>query len=399
MDAYTLQVSTAMASAIMFLTLLSLYLSSNRNRCLVDWSLSGLFFFISNCIGLLSYYGPVPYILGPALANMLYLLAHLAIWVGIRRHLGLLPRWDVAILASLALFICHYVPGLLDTITNRLLIIYPLLMVINLSVLWVLIRAVSKAPDYHIAYFPLMFAEVIFFTQQFVRFLVVVFDQQLPLTKAGDEFLQTSGSLAVLAFLSLVNMACGLIVFRKQEIALRKASHTDQLTGWMNRGALDTVASEAFDAGKQGNSDFCIVMIDIDHFKKINDDFGHQFGDMALKHVTKLAQESMRTSDHLFRYGGEEFLLLFSGEDVVNLHLLSQRLKQRIENSPLEFKGHSIPLTVSIGIAKQERDDPHWEELLHRADLALYHSKRQGRNQVSFHDGDAPILLEARPSF
>ncbi|WP_394129068.1 diguanylate cyclase [Shewanella maritima] len=395
MDAYTLNVATALTSAIMFLSLLTLYISGTKERCLLDWSLSGFLFFLNSCINLWAFYSPVPYIIGPGLANIFYFLAHIGILIGVRRHLKLTAHWRMARLFAMLIFISHFVPGLLITLSARLMFMYPLLMIINVVTVYVLVKATAKSPEYRLAYFPLMFAEVLFFSQQFVRFLMVLFDQQLPLTSAGNEFLQTSGTLAILAFLSLTNMACGLIVFRKQEIALRLASNTDQLTGWMNRGSLTDIAKQAFDMGKQDPTHkFSLVMLDVDHFKKINDNYGHKCGDMAIKHITQLAKQSLRESDYFFRYGGEEFLVMFTGVDRVTLNMMTQRLQERVERSPLIYRGEAISMTVSIGIAVQHQQDPHWEELLHRADLALYHSKEQGRNQISFHDGDDALVLD-----
>ncbi|WP_144210701.1 GGDEF domain-containing protein [Shewanella donghaensis] len=392
MDAFTLLISTALASAIMFITLFSLYLTSKKDRSLIDWAIAGLLFFLSNMIGLIFFFSSVPFGMWPAaLANMCYVLAHLALLVGVRRHLGLKPQWKYAFILSFFVFMFHFIPGFLDSVTHRILFIYPLLIVINVTIVSTLLFVKKK--DFRAVYYPFILAEIIFLVQQLARFLVVAFDRQFPLTLAGNELLQTSGTLSVFAFISLITMSCGLIVFRKQEVALRQVSNTDQLTGWMNRRALNSIAEREFELGKLKIGKFSLIMIDIDHFKKINDKYGHQCGDLAIKHITQIASDSMRHSDYLFRFGGEEFLLMFNNIDLNMLNVLSQRLKQQVVKSPLEYKEELISMTISIGFAMQTDLDDNWEILLNRADLALYHSKNEGRNKVSVHDGIECVLL------
>jgi predicted signal transduction protein with EAL and GGDEF domain len=123
---------------------------------------------------------------------------------------------------------------------------------------------------------------------------MVYYDGHIP-SFMGSQFLQTSGSLFVLVFLSVVSMSCSLIVTHQQEHALRRASLTDVLTGWQNRRALHDIARREFHRCRRTASPLFFITFDIDHFKAINDRYGHSVGDAAICHVTTLSQSKPRT--------------------------------------------------------------------------------------------------------
>lgn len=127
-----------------------------------------------------------------------------------------------------------------------------------------------------------------------------------------------------------------------------------------------------------------ILIFDIDLFKKVNDTFGHQIGDQALIHVAEIFQRQARGSDVLARYGGEEFIALLPETTSADAQHSAERLRKMLEDSILQIKGHSISLTISIGIAGMEVVDEmtEFEELLKQADEALYLAKGAGRNRV-----------------
>jgi len=131
-----------------------------------------------------------------------------------------------------------------------------------------------------------------------------------------------------------------------------------------------------------------VVAGDIDHFKSINDRHGHSVGDAAICHVATLAAGALRGYDALFRIGGEEFAVLVSGGSLADLQGIAQRLREVVANTPLPAQGLAVPMTVSVGLAMASEADGQWEEVLKRADEAMYHAKRHGRNRVSVHGVD-----------
>ncbi len=164
---------------------------------------------------------------------------------------------------------------------------------------------------------------------------------------------------------------------------LREASITDPLTGMKNRRFIMERLEDEFQRSQRLMTPLGLIMIDIDHFKSINDTYGHLFGDYVLKAVAGLIVENKRIYDIAGRFGGEEFLIVAPEvlpEDIVNL---AERIRVIIEQEVMEDKGNVVKVTISIGMAVMNSEDISSETLLSRADNALYKAKREGRNRVS----------------
>jgi diguanylate cyclase (GGDEF)-like protein len=185
-------------------------------------------------------------------------------------------------------------------------------------------------------------------------------------------------------------MSCALIVTHQQELALRRASLTDALTGWLNRRALHDIARREFHRSRRAATPLFFITFDLDHFKAVNDRYGHGIGDIALCHVTALSAQALRGYDALFRIGGEEFAVLVGGGSLADVCGIAQRLRELVAGTPLLAHGLEITMTVSVGLAAARDGDAQWEDVLRRADEALYHAKQHGRNRVSVHGVDVP---------
>jgi len=157
----------------------------------------------------------------------------------------------------------------------------------------------------------------------------------------------------------------------------------DPLTGVYNRLAMDSMVKREMTIAQRNNTPLSMLALDIDFFKKVNDTYGHAFGDCVLKHLTKCVQQCTRTSDAMFRYGGEEFNLLLNATELSGAKELAERIRQHIEQTPCECGGQSINITVSMGISILEESDTQ-EDFFKRADDALYQAKESGRNQVIY---------------
>jgi diguanylate cyclase (GGDEF)-like protein len=163
-----------------------------------------------------------------------------------------------------------------------------------------------------------------------------------------------------------------------QQRQLAKLAVIDPLTGVYNRLLLDSTLERACNQAGRGQHPVTLVSVDLDHFKSINDSFGHDAGDSVLKQVGKLFQQRLRRSDQIFRLGGEEFLLLLFNTDSSSAVRLSNELRQTL--SGLELLPERR-VTASFGVAQLEPDDC-WEAWLKRGDLGLYEAKNGGRNRV-----------------
>jgi len=161
-------------------------------------------------------------------------------------------------------------------------------------------------------------------------------------------------------------------------ILLNKQVQLDGLTNLGNRRSFDTIIKEWFDL----QIPFSIIMLDIDHFKKVNDTFGHLAGDDVLRHLSALMQNTSRKEDFCFRYGGEEFVILTNVEREEDVFRIAERLRTSFAETP-NPTGQRI--TISLGISSFRKEDHQPDEIIKRADAALYQSKSNGRNQTTIY--------------
>lgn len=164
---------------------------------------------------------------------------------------------------------------------------------------------------------------------------------------------------------------------------LEKASQTDPLTGLANRRHLFNRLAEEIKRHSRTGAPLSVAMLDLDHFKRINDTYGHMVGDEVLVHLARLAQEHLRTYDFIGRYGGEEFTLVLPETPLEAAAIVVDRLRQKVESTSLETAGTSIRITFSAGVASTE-GRPHLtpDLFLDLADSELYRAKQGGRNTV-----------------
>jgi len=158
--------------------------------------------------------------------------------------------------------------------------------------------------------------------------------------------------------------------------------YLDSLTQVYNRTALDERFKLEFKRWQRYQTNTTIAMVDIDHFKNINDSFGHIAGDKALKIVARALQKSIKGSDFIARFGGEEFVLLLADLAPSEIQVVLDKLRNTIKNIPFRFKGKQISITISIGVTQFSADDNEIVEPFERADKALYEAKSSGRDKV-----------------
>ena len=155
----------------------------------------------------------------------------------------------------------------------------------------------------------------------------------------------------------------------------------DPLTGAGNRFAMQQTLERDIATAQRHQQPLSVLMIDIDYFKRINDNYGHSAGDEVLIEVAKTIQKQLRSTDALFRYGGEEFLAVLPNTCSQGATLVAERLRESLEALLIDYEGHTIALTASIGCATLIAQES-LHNLLQRSDIALYAAKHLGRNQV-----------------
>lgn len=165
----------------------------------------------------------------------------------------------------------------------------------------------------------------------------------------------------------------------------RAAAQTDELTGIFNRRHFLAVGRRQAQLAHRHRQPLSVVLFDVDHFKSINDRYGHDVGDEALRHVARLLGGDLRSSDVFARYGGEEFVVLLPETDARSAWALAERLRQRIAQSDLPGQQAPLRITVSAGIAENLAPATSLEQVIKRADEALYAAKNDGRNRSVMH--------------
>lgn len=160
----------------------------------------------------------------------------------------------------------------------------------------------------------------------------------------------------------------------------------DSHSGLHNRRAFDEELDRQVAYWGRNHHPFSLIMIDIDHFKSINDRFGHQTGDMVIQSIGAVLKQTFRNSDFVARYGGEEFVAVLRGADLAMATCAAERCCEAIRERPIEHQGATVRLTASCGVATilENEDGP---KLIKRADEALYQAKARGRDNVVVHDG------------
>ena len=169
---------------------------------------------------------------------------------------------------------------------------------------------------------------------------------------------------------------------------LEKLAGMDPLTGVLNRREFFLLGEREVSPALQAGRPLTAILFDLDHFKRINDTYGHAVGDMALIQATKTARESLRQGEIIGRYGGDEFVILLPGSNSIQAQQIAERLREKIASQVLSTTKGDLSLTLSFGIAELEQSDPSTlETLLAHADEALYIAKRAGRNQLAVYNG------------
>lgn len=158
---------------------------------------------------------------------------------------------------------------------------------------------------------------------------------------------------------------------------------SDPLTGLRNRRNLFELGRMEFDRSQRINHPFSCLMLDLDHFKAINDSHGHPIGDLVLQEFAQRSRSCIRDTDIIGRYGGEELVIFLPETDMEIAVQVSERLRKSIADTPIQTSGQQLQITVSIGVSKRDENTPTLETLLARADQAMYIAKHKGRNQVA----------------
>jgi len=186
----------------------------------------------------------------------------------------------------------------------------------------------------------------------------------------------------------MISLSIGTELALLDHMLINKQISKDTLTGALNRNALHALFENEYELALATNTSFILAICDLDHFKDINDTYGHVAGDHVLKHFVDVVKENLRASDVIIRYGGEEFVIMLPAVNKENGYRVFEKIRQNFENSPIHFNGNDISCTVSIGMI--EIHPVHMykkifvDEYIMMADQNLYIAKENGRNRIEY---------------
>jgi diguanylate cyclase (GGDEF)-like protein len=197
-----------------------------------------------------------------------------------------------------------------------------------------------------------------------------------------DSTLNVASAFYFVVLVLALHSTLVVLVVARLVAALRRLSRHDVLTDLLNRRAMEEALDHQIKTCKRDGATFTVMMLDMDHFKRINDQHGHAVGDLALKHVAAVLQSSIREQDALARFGGEEFVVMMARATLDQAEPQADKILTSIADSPLKHDGLTVPLSISIGLAQWTGGSEDASHLLSRADAALFQAKVQGRNRV-----------------
>jgi diguanylate cyclase len=172
---------------------------------------------------------------------------------------------------------------------------------------------------------------------------------------------------------------------RRQNLTLAALSSTDGLSGLLNRMHWEKAVAGEFERCRRTKDNSAVLMIDIDHFKTVNDSYGHPAGDQVIRSVARILRGTVRPYDIAARYGGEEFGIVLPGTDIVKGSAIAERIRGRVDSAVLDER-HNVHATISIGVAAFDAADDDHTAWIGRADQALYRAKAAGRNRSVIHN-------------
>lgn len=346
----------------------------------VDWRVGTLFLAVSAVLYAVQESFP-PAIILP-LGNGCLCLGLALYWRSVRRFHGLPDtRWVFAPVAVTVLGLYYFV-AFVPSLVARIVVVSACSCVcMTAAGLTMYRRAPKDRPKGHY-----LLAGIFFLVVVFVALRAMFFAQFAGSVKnLLDTTSWMSGVFPIISgILPLIGTTAFLLVCAERlQGQWERAAATDFLTGLPNRRAITGHAEVAFSLAKRNHTGFAVAVIDIDHFKAVNDRFGHDVGDQALKHIADTLARECRGPLRVGRQGGEEFVVILEGVTAAVAGNVAERLRQSIEAMPFSAKGKAVTLTASLGVSAISANDTSYEAMLTRADLALYAAKSGGRNQVA----------------
>jgi len=382
LDVRTLAFVSSVGGFLMAVAMMGIYLAGMRERCLIDWTWSGLAtgggFLIGHLLQTVEV--PVPTWTVATLANALIALGHGMLLIGVQRYLGRRCWTGLVFAAVAAMLVSGFVfPELRETLRLRVIFHSGWYALVDTYAGILLVRgARSEMRRFHWMVAAVLLSYAAFL---WMRIGYATLSTTLTTSFVQDPF-QAATFLFAMMFGFGIAITLTLMMFREKQVELLGLAESDPLTGMHNRLSMDKAVAREIEIVRRDRSVLGVMILDIDHFKAINDEYGHAVGDRALQEVAGRIRDEIRGDDKVFRYGGEEFMLLLPGSGGERLTAVAERLRQAVARSSLRVGDKAVPISASVGATEFRFNHESWETCLKRADDAMYRAKRQGRDRI-----------------
>jgi diguanylate cyclase (GGDEF)-like protein len=392
-DAFTVLLSGVLVKTLLAVLFLLFWLYDRRAVCFAWWGCAYVFGTFAGLIFLTRGFSGDVAATGGGVAAVIAAFA--CCWQGARAFHARRPQWLTVILTPCLWLAVCLTPGFLDDLRARVIVsslfIAPLLVMAAYE-FW------RGREEPLLSRWPVI---VLFSSLGTLFVMRIVLVDVLPFP-FGALPAQAAwvGLFHLIVFFHTLVLTVLMVAISKERLELdqRQKAQTDPLTGALNRRAFMLRGSRLVTRHRHDEKPLCLMFLDLDHFKLLNDRFGHASGDDVLTRFVAVAHDNIRPTDFLFRYGGEEFCCVLPDTTTEQAHRVAERIRHRFETTAVDVAGVSVRSTVSVGIASTEAFGYDLDALIRRADMAVYAAKRQGRNRVTVaatHDVPAPVLTAA----
>ncbi|HEY7457761.1 MAG TPA: diguanylate cyclase [Xanthobacteraceae bacterium] len=389
-DGFTIILTGLFIRALLGILFLVFWLKDRRSVWFAWWGATFLFGDLAAAVFFVRGFVPAFFPIGIGVACLIAAFA--CGWQGARAFEGRAPTWLLPLAALAIWFAASLIPGFLENVDYRV-ILSSLLLAPLIAMTAVEFWRGRQEPL--VSRWPIivLFASLsLFFASRIALVGLLPFPfGALPMQPSW------LGAFNLIILLHTIALAVLLVAMTKERLELEQQlkAQTDLLTGTLNRRALIAYGERSVARHRIAEEPLCLLSLDIDQFKPMNDRFGHSGGDEILTKFVAVVRDNIRPGDLLFRIGGDEFCCLLPNTNAAQAHQVAERVRTKVAAAGVEVAKTPVTVTVSLGIASTETFGHALELLMHHADMAVYAAKRQGRNAVVVASADEAAIARA----
>lgn len=380
LDIRTLFIATAVVVLVnSFVLILAWHYAKSMRVIIGYWSFNELLVGIGTV--LTAFRGMIPDFLSMVIGNLCIIISQVALQEGIARYMGKnrYLRTNMLMIVFLQSILFCYFIYVMPSTTYRIIVFSVGSILYSLMSIYTL-QKTDTSLDIPIRF---LIAIMAFYACIMIFRIVAAVTQGEYGDYLSTGLMQAGGILALLAVTSTKSLCFFWIIAYRLGVEVQIQALTDSLTGLSNRRAMNEFLENLLSVNK--NFNIGILLLDVDKFKDINDTFGHLAGDLYLIHLSRIISDELCQGDVVFRYAGDEFVVVVHNADRSVLLQIAERLRRKVENLCISWKGQEFSTTVSIGLAVGNNQMRNVDDLIRVADEALYCAKGVGRNHVTLY--------------